>query len=109
MEEPNASALFETLYAKEVLVVKGKDERKKKLQQVRISIIYEEIELFFQDFIECLIVIEQYICRFQSFKQKLFPPDLNEQEKVRSILSFVFENLDLFFIGRIDSICHRIR
>jgi hypothetical protein len=34
MEEPNASALCETLYAKAVLVVKGKDERKKKLQEV---------------------------------------------------------------------------
>ncbi|CAF4384173.1 unnamed protein product, partial [Adineta steineri] len=33
MEEQNASVLFETFYAKSVLLVKGKDERKKKLQQ----------------------------------------------------------------------------
>jgi len=34
MEESNTSALFETLYAKAVLIIKAKDERKKKLQQV---------------------------------------------------------------------------
>lgn len=34
MEEANASALFETLSAKAVSVVKGKEERKQKLQQV---------------------------------------------------------------------------
>lgn len=27
--------------------------------------------------------MEQYICRFRSFREKLFLPDLNEQEKVR--------------------------
>ncbi|CAF1416356.1 unnamed protein product [Adineta steineri] len=66
MEEQNSSVLFETFYAKSVLLVKGKDERKKKLQQ---------------DYIECLTVIEQHMCRFQSFKEKLFPSDLNQQEK----------------------------
>lgn len=39
MEEPNSVALFETLCAKGVLVVKSKDERKKKFQQVRISLM----------------------------------------------------------------------
>ena len=38
MEEANASALFETLYAKAVCVVKGKEERKQKLQQVNDSL-----------------------------------------------------------------------
>ncbi|CAF5114044.1 unnamed protein product, partial [Rotaria sp. Silwood1] len=42
------------------------------------------------DFVECLTSIEQYICRFQSFKQKLFPSDLNEQEK-EEMIQFVTE------------------
>ncbi|CAF3682762.1 unnamed protein product [Rotaria sordida] len=67
---PDVLGFLENLYAKEVLIIKGKDERKKKLQQ---------------DFVECLTSIEQYICRFQSFKQKLFPLDLNEQEKEEMI------------------------
>ncbi|CAF3964602.1 unnamed protein product, partial [Rotaria magnacalcarata] len=70
MEESNAVALLETLNAKEVLIVKGKDERKKKLQQ---------------DFIVCLTSVEQYICRFKSFKEKLFSPDLNHKEKEEMI------------------------
>jgi hypothetical protein len=40
MEEANATALLETLYAKSVLIVKGKDERKKKLQQVKKSQLF---------------------------------------------------------------------
>ncbi|CAF0919567.1 unnamed protein product [Rotaria sp. Silwood1] len=75
MEIPNVSAFLDNLYTKEVLIVKGRDERKKKLQQ---------------DFVECLTSIEQYICRFQSFKQKLFPSDLNEQEK-EEMIQFVTE------------------
>jgi hypothetical protein len=46
MEEPNATALFENLYAKEVLVVKGRDERKKKLQHVEIFILLNELNYF---------------------------------------------------------------
>lgn len=42
MEEPSAVALFEVLCSKGVHVVKSKDERKKKSQQVRISIIEKE-------------------------------------------------------------------
>jgi hypothetical protein len=41
IEEPNIQHLFETLYSKAVLINKGKDERKKKLQQVtKNEIIY---------------------------------------------------------------------
>jgi hypothetical protein len=47
MEESNATALFETLYAKEVLVVKGRDERKKKLQQVEIFILMKKSNYYF--------------------------------------------------------------
>ena len=47
MEEANASALFEMLCVKGVSVVKGKDERKRKLLQVEIEILEEKIELFF--------------------------------------------------------------
>ncbi|CAM4952153.1 unnamed protein product [Rotaria socialis] len=70
MEESNAIAFLETLNAKEVLIVKGREERKKKLQQ---------------DFIICLTSVEQYICRFKSFKEKLFSPDLNHKEKEEMI------------------------
>lgn len=39
IEDPNAVALFETLCARGVSVVKSKDERRKRLQQVRIGIL----------------------------------------------------------------------
>ncbi|UJR36425.1 hypothetical protein I4U23_029148 [Adineta vaga] len=75
MEESNVSALVETLHTKAIHIIKGKDERKMKLQQ---------------DYIEYLTVIEQYICRFQSFKEKLFPSDLDQQEK-EEMIRFITE------------------
>ncbi|CAF1582326.1 unnamed protein product [Adineta ricciae] len=75
MEDANASALVETLYNKSLQIVKGKDERKVKLQQ---------------DYVDYLATIEQYICRFQSFKQKLFPSDLDHHEK-ENMIQFITE------------------
>ncbi|CAF0846918.1 unnamed protein product [Didymodactylos carnosus] len=67
MGEENASPLLETVYEKAVRIVKGKDDKRKKLQQ---------------EFIQCLSLIERHICRFQSFQQKFFTSDLNAHEKI---------------------------
>lgn len=47
IEDPNAVALFETLCARGVSIVKSKDERRKKLQQVRCRTIDVQMHFFF--------------------------------------------------------------
>ena len=50
--------------------------------------------------------IEQHICRFQSFRQKLFSPDLTQQEKVRYRSPSLIEiRIHLIISGRNDSLC----
>lgn len=75
MAESNGSSLIETLYAKELLIVKGRDERKKKLQQVLYVLFLLKNSLFnssFRTLLGALLPLNNTYAGFNHSKKNYF-------------------------------------